>query len=163
MLGLLAAVAVCAGYFAALAWAGLTDARTRRIPNESVALLALCGLAVHALAACGAPVPLAAHGLLGCVVVAAGLIAVLLAFNIAWRARGHTAGMGMGDVKLMGAAALMLGAWALPCIAASCLAAGLVETLRGNKTFAFGPYLCASFAVCFLCLALSGPGLTSLG
>ena len=32
--------------------------------------------------------------------------------------------------------------------------AAAVETLRGNKAFAFGPYLCTTFAVCFLYLAL---------
>ncbi len=41
-------------YFALLALGGLADARTRRVPNRLVAILALAGLAFSALAA---PVP----------------------------------------------------------------------------------------------------------
>ena len=154
MLGILAAVLLSSTFLGVLLWAAVCDARTRRIPNASVAALALLGLAGNAFVLLGMELP-SAQGLKSCAVVALGVTAAFLAFEVIWRAvSGRGAGLGMGDIKLIGAAALTLGAWVLPCVAVACVLAAAVETLRGNKAFAFGPYLCTTFAVCFLYLAL---------
>lgn len=154
MLGILAAVLLSSAFLGVLLWAAVCDARTRRIPNASVAALALLGLADNAFVLLGMDLPYA-QGLKSCAAVALGVTAAFLAFEVIWRAvSGRGAGLGMGDIKLIGAAALTLGAWVLPCVAVACVLAAAVETLRGNKAFAFGPYLCMTFAVCFLYLAL---------
>lgn len=154
MLGILAAVLLSSAFLGVLLWAAVCDARTRRIPNASVAALALLGLAGNAFVLLGMELPYA-QGLKSCAVVALGVTAAFLVFEVIWQAvSGRGAGLGMGDIKLIGAAALTLGAWVLPCVAVACVLAAVVETLRGNKAFAFGPYLCTTFAVCFLYLAL---------
>lgn len=154
MLGILAAVLLSSTFLGVLLWVAVSDARTRRIPNASVAALALLGLAGNMAPLLGMDLPYV-QGLKSCAVVALGVTAAFLAFEVVWRAvSGRGAGLGMGDIKLIGAAALTLGAWVLPCVAVACVSASVVETLRGNKAFAFGPYLCTTFAVCFLYLAL---------
>ena len=154
MLEILAAVLLSSAFLGVLLWAAVCDACTRRIPNVSVAALALLGLVGNMTPLLGMSLPYA-QGLKSCAVVALGVTAAFLAFEVVWRAvSGRGAGLGMGDIKLIGAAALTLGAWVLPCVAVACVLAAAVETLRGNKAFAFGPYLCTTFAVCFLYLAL---------
>lgn len=154
MLEILVATLFACAFLGVLLWAAVSDARTRRIPNASVAALALLGLVGNAFVLLGMDLPYA-QGLKSCAVVALGVTAAFLAFEAIWRAvSGRGAGLGMGDIKLIGAAALTLGAWVLPCVAVACVLAAAVETLRGNKAFAFGPYLCTTFAVCFLYLAL---------
>ena len=154
MLEILAAVLLSSAFLGVLLWVAVCDARTRRIPNASVAALALLGLVGNMTPLLGMSLPYA-QGLKSCAVVALGVTAAFLAFEVIWRAvSGRGAGLGMGDIKLIGAAALTLGAWVLPCVAVACVLAAAVETLRGNKAFAFGPYLCTTFAVCFLYLAL---------
>ena len=154
MLEILAAVLLSSAFLGVLLWAAVCDACTRRIPNVSVAALALLGLVGNMTPLLGMSLPYA-QGLKSCAVVALGVTAAFLAFEVIWRAvSGRGAGLGMGDIKLIGAAALTLGAWVLPCVAVACVLAAAVETLRGNKAFAFGPYLCTTFAVCFLYLAL---------
>ena len=154
MLEILAAALLSSAFLGVLLWAAVCDARTRRIPNASVAALALLGLVGNMTPLLGMSLPYA-QGLKSCAVVALGVTAAFLAFEVIWRAvSGRGAGLGMGDIKLIGAAALTLGAWVLPCVAVACVLAAAVETLRGNKAFAFGPYLCTTFAVCFLYLAL---------
>ena len=142
-------------FCALLAWPACVDARCRVIPNASVAALALWGLVGHALVALGVALPFL-PSFTSCALTAIALVTVCLVFEAVWRAAhrgGH--GMGMGDVKLMGAACLTLGVWVLPCLAVACLSAAVIETLRHNRTFAFGPYLCACFAVCSIYLVVS--------
>lgn len=154
VLGIFAATLLTCAFLGVLLWAAVSDARTRRIPNASVAALALLGLAGNMTPLLGMDLPYV-QGLKSCAVVALGVTAAFLAFEAIWRAvPGRGAGLGMGDIKLIGAAALTLGAWILPCVVVACVLASVVETLRGNKAFAFGPYLCTTFAVCFLYLAL---------
>ena len=154
VLGIFAATLLTCAFLGVLLWAAVSDARTRRIPNASVAALALLGLACNMTPLLGMDLPYV-QGLKSCAVVALGVTAAFLAFEAIWRAvSGRGAGLGMGDIKLIGAAALTLGAWILPCVVVACVLASVVETLRGNKAFAFGPYLCTTFAVCFLYLAL---------
>ena len=154
VLGIFAATLLTCAFLGVLLWAAVSDARTRRIPNASVAALALLGLAGNMTPLLGMDLPYV-QGLKSCAVVALGVTAAFLAFEAIWRAvSGRGAGLGMGDIKLIGAAALTLGAWILPCVVVACVLASVVETLLGNKAFAFGPYLCTTFAVCFLYLAL---------
>ena len=154
VLGIFAATLLTCAFLGVLLWAAVSDARTRRIPNASVAALALLELAGNMTPLLGMDLPYV-QGLKSCAVVALGVTAAFLAFEAIWRAvSGRGAGLGMGDIKLIGAAALTLGAWILPCVVVACVLASVVETLRGNKAFAFGPYLCTTFAVCFLYLAL---------
>ena len=154
VLGIFAATLLTCAFLGVLLWAAVSDARTRRIPNASVAALALLVLAGNMTPLLGMDLPYV-QGLKSCAVVALGVTAAFLAFEAIWRAvSGRGAGLGMGDIKLIGAAALTLGAWILPCVVVACVLASVVETLRGNKAFAFGPYLCTTFAVCFLYLAL---------
>ena len=154
VLGIFAATLLTCAFLGVLLWAAVSDARTRHIPNASVAALALLGLAGNMTPLLGMDLPYV-QGLKSCAVVALGVTAAFLAFEAIWRAvSGRGAGLGMGDIKLIGAAALTLGAWILPCVVVACVLASVVETLRGNKAFAFGPYLCTTFAVCFLYLAL---------
>ena len=154
VLGIFAATLLTCAFLGVLLWAAVADARTRRMPNASVAALALLWLAGNMTPLLGMDLPYV-QGLKSCAVVALGVTAAFLAFEAIWRAvSGRGAGLGMGDIKLIGAAALTLGAWILPCVVVACVLASVVETLRGNKAFAFGPYLCTTFAVCFLYLAL---------
>ena len=101
--GLPAGHATAAVLLPALIWTasllvGIVDARTRIIPNEAVAALAVLG-AVFQLVYCGVP------GLLWALVCMAAVMAVfsLLAFAMG----GHA--VGAGDVKLAGAMGLTLG------------------------------------------------------
>ena len=96
-------------------WAAISDIATRRIPNRLVALLALVALARLGLElAEGAPALRAAGDLaLGLGVFAFG--ALLFRFGL----------FGGGDVKLLAAGALWMGAGsALPFLASTALAGG---------------------------------------
>lgn len=172
----LAAFALAACVFA---WAGVVDAARRIVPNAAV--LAGVGIwcAVFAAAAASAdagPLRRACFaGLAGALAAAgfSGACACVLS-----RVSGRAA-LGMGDVKLLFAAGLFLGAaGALVCLGAACALAALYACarfaadalmrglrsrsgLRGpparapfDGTFAFAPFLCASFlAVAAVCLA----------
>ncbi len=142
-------------YLALLVWAAYVDAQSRVIPNASVVALALWGLVGHIPFVLGFLPPFL-PSLSSCVISAVAVVAVFLAFEMVWRTvnKGRH-GMGMGDIKLVGAVCLAMGPWAFPCFAAACLSAVFIETLRHNRTFAFGPYLCACFAVCLIYLVVS--------
>ncbi len=142
--------ALCLAYVAALAAIALKDARSRIVPNVAVIALAVLGAAIVVLA----PSVPWARGLptlassLPCALV---LLVVALLFELGWRfLHGGSHGMGMGDIKLCAAAAVTLGAWVVPCLAAACVLAGTVNLLRHTDRFAFAPWLCPVFAVCFL-------------
>ena len=153
--GVLAGTAWALVFLAILSWAAYADAQRRIIPNASVAALAVWGLVGHALRRLGMALPFL-PSLSACVITSAALFCACLVFETVWRAAHKgSSGMGLGDIKLMGVAGLALGAWVLPCLVAACLSAVLIETLRHNRTFAFGPYLCACFAVCLIYLAVS--------
>ena len=59
MLGILAAILLSSAFLGVLLWAAVSDARTRRIPNASVATLALLGLAGNAFVLLGMELPYA--------------------------------------------------------------------------------------------------------
>ena len=155
--------------------AALRDARTREIPNACVLAILIVSLANMI---CGLVVSLAAYGEAASVSALQGaleaglsrswggldatpfqrvawwlgLTAMLLLVELVWR-RLHagTHGLGMGDIKLLGAYASLLGPAVLVALALSCLLAAGVATARGVTRFAFGPYLagcsCALLAI----------------
>ena len=136
---------------ACLVWAAAVDLRERRIPNGAVLALAIGSLAQMALAAGGAPVLSALSGAGERLACAAVLVAATTAFECFWRAsRGGVHGIGMGDVKLLGACALWVGAAVLIVVALACLVALCCELPRRRLTFAFGPYIALAFGACLL-------------
>lgn len=134
--------------------AALVDARTRRLPNPLVALVAACALAQMLLAGpCGLGQPPALPSAPERIAACALTLAALLGAGALWRRLRDERGMGMGDVKLLGAIALWLGAGVAWALALACLLALAANLPRGRRTFAFGPYLALSFAA-LLALAL---------
>ena len=136
-------------------WLGLAaaavDMRRRIIPNRL--LLAAAALALLALLPLGGAAYLA--GLLGAVLMLG------IGFLIAWLGRG---GFGLGDVKYLGVAGLMLG-WQrglltlfLAVLCGGLYAAGLLLTRRatGRDAFAFGPFIALASVVVVLLGAAAG-------
>jgi prepilin peptidase CpaA len=113
----LASVVPLLAAIALLSAAALHDAAFRTIPNQLAAALALCGLALRA-----------SSGNLPGAIIAALIVFVAAAF--CWR-RGW---MGGGDVKLLGATALLVPPGHVPMMLASVAIAGGALTL---------PYLAA--------------------
>jgi prepilin peptidase CpaA len=112
-------LALSVAAIAVFAWAAITDALSRRIPNRLSAALALLGLARIAVALAGGE--LAASSL--------DLAAALAIFALAALAFRFGA-LGGGDVKLLAAGALWLGAAALgPYLLATVLAGGALAVL----------------------------------
>ena len=85
MLGIFAATLLTCAFLGVLLWAAVSDARTRRIPNASVAALALLGLAGNMTPLLGMDLPYV-QGLKSCAVVALGVTAAFLAFEALCRA-----------------------------------------------------------------------------
>lgn len=173
----LAAFALAACVFA---WAGAVDAARRIVPNAAV----LAGVGVWCVVFAWATATSVDAGPLrrACFAGLAGALAAAgfsgaCAYALS-RVSGRAA-LGMGDVKLLFAAGLFLGAaGALVCLGAACALAALYACdrfaadalmrglrscsgLRGpparasfDGTFAFAPFLCVSFlAVAAVCLA----------
>jgi prepilin peptidase CpaA len=112
-------LALSVAAIAVFAWAAVTDSLSRRIPNRLCAALALLGLVRIAVALVGGE--LAASGL--------DLAAALAIFALAALAFRFGA-LGGGDVKLLAAGALWLGAAALgPYLLATVLAGGALAVL----------------------------------
>ncbi|HJB90301.1 MAG TPA: A24 family peptidase [Candidatus Eisenbergiella merdigallinarum] len=130
-----------------LALAAETDRRTRTIPDGLIA----CLFAVGIVSAAWMPETGPAERLLGAVAVSAPMFFLDLI---------RPGAFGGGDVKLMAAGGVMLGAqgiWLAFCLA---LLPGGIYSLfllisgRGRKSvFAFGPFLCAGMAAAW---ALNG-------
>lgn len=71
--------------------------------------------------------------------------------ELLWRKRhGNRHGMGMGDIKLLGAVALWIGFLVWVALAAACMLALVCEAPRGRRAFAFGPYIAAASVVCLV-------------
>lgn len=118
------------------------DIRTRRIPNELVAGLAVLALVARAVAERSQLVES----------VVAGVAVFAVALLLASLARG---GLGMGDVKLAGALGFVLGKTVLLALVlgtAAGAAAGLAVLVRRGRagrgtTIAYGPYLALGAAL----------------
>lgn len=128
---------------------GLIDIRTHRLPDAGNAVAAgLCALLALL------------HGqlILGAIaaVVAAGLLFVLKAWLE--RRRGRTM-LGAGDIKLIAALALGLGAFTPYMLAAASLAglaAIFIRRMKGHDRLPFGPFIAATGFVLLLAGGLTG-------
>ena len=114
------------------------DARRLIIPDGLNAMLALAGLAWQTVRPDGAP-------LVGLVAGAAVFLA-LWGFAAGFRRLRGVTGLGFGDVKMAGAAALWVSPWNLPilfiagCAAALVTVAVLGRTARAGRV-PFGPFI----------------------
>jgi leader peptidase (prepilin peptidase) / N-methyltransferase len=114
----------------------LTDLEQRLIPNKILAVAAVLGLVIAAVADPGSLPERAA--------AAAGAGGVLFLAALA-----YPGGMGLGDVKLAGTMGIFLGVWVIPALLIALLAgsvAGLVVIAREGasarkKAIPFGPFL----------------------
>lgn len=133
----------------------LIDARYRLIPNWLSLPLIPLGLVASAFS--GADRTAIAARLITMAGLWFGLLLLRAVFT-RWRQRSA---LGMGDVKLMIAAAAWLAPAALPdyllCAALSGLAEGIVRSRRAEKRIAFGSHL-APWLVIFALLPVSGAG-----
>lgn len=124
--------------------AAVIDARERRFPNQLALAMALAALAHAALLG-------AERGLLHLAIALIAALA-LTAFELLWRRWRGSAGIGMGDIKLLFALVLAdpvrgLAAYALGLVL---LAIGCVAARRGSLPLI--PFI----AVAWLALALGG-------
>lgn len=141
------------------ATAGVSDARTRQIPNEVCLAIAILGIAFQLARAFGAIPPwLSWEGRVAlflpapavCVALAIGLGIIGLSVEAVIRRRLGRRGMGLGDVKYVVAWTLTLGPAALPGIALACLSGAAWALLRRRRDFALGPWLSAFFCITLL-------------
>ncbi len=128
----------------------LTDMRLFRLPNLLVGMSAILGGAYAILT----PNSDIATQIWGAAIGAGSFAALRWGYQ---RVR-HRQGLGMGDVKLMGAIGLTLGPWVLPHVllgaSVSALAWALVtgRTARGNRQrpLPFGAFLCLAAGAGFI-------------
>lgn len=140
-----AAILLGAALAAMLAWASLSDLRTRLIPDAALGSGAIAALAI-VLASAPATLPerLAAAAAAGAFLLAAAL--------------ARPDGMGLGDVKLAAVLGLFLGravAWALLAALVAGALAGLVIVARHgaaarSRTIPFAPFLATGAAVALM-------------
>ena len=135
MLGVLAPV---------LIWATLTDLTRHVIPDTAVVLVAATGLGYPWLFGSGPDTITLGLSVLVTVILGG-------ASDLYWR-RHQTEALGLGDVKLIGAGTLVVGASDLWLMIALAAAGGTVAALlarhREEKGIPFGPFLAyAIFAV----------------
>jgi leader peptidase (prepilin peptidase)/N-methyltransferase len=128
---------------------GLIDIRTLRLPDAGNAIVA--GL-------CGGLALLRGQLVLG--LIAAVAAGVLLFALKAWleRRRGQTM-LGVGDIKLIAALALGLGAWTPYMIAVAAvtgLAAIIVRRMKGHDRLPFGPFIAVAGFILLLAGGFSG-------
>ncbi len=128
---------------------GLADIRTYRLPDLGNAIVAaLCAL-----------LALLRHELI-IGLIAAATTAVLLFILKVWleRRRGRTM-LGTGDIKLIAALAVGLGAWTSYMIAGAAmfgLGAIIIRRMKGHDRLPFGPFIAASGFGCLLLGGLMG-------
>jgi prepilin signal peptidase PulO-like enzyme (type II secretory pathway) len=127
---------------ALLAAMAAIDWRRQIIPDELNAALALCGLAFRWLSDGGLPVAALLCGI--------ATFLALWAFSAAFRRLRGMVGLGFGDVKMAGAAAIWISPWNLPilllsaCVAAlvfAALAAVAGRSLGRLTRITFGPFI----------------------
>lgn len=152
-------IAICAASFVLAAgvslWAAVVDARERTIPNAACAAVAVAGL-VFGLARARTGLLPAFPPLARCLVVALSELAAGTLLELGYRRLSGRVGMGLGDVKFLSAWGCLIGAWNLVGFALACLAGALFSLVRGERTFALGPWLAGSFCLVGVTLALTG-------
>lgn len=119
-----------------MAYAAVHDARTRTVSNGLVVVLALA----CAIGTCLSRAALGAH-----VACALGAMGTLTVFECAWRHVKGEAGLGMGDVKFLGA--IMLRTPLLGIVSFACGLAGvaLVGTVLRARSLPLLPFMVVSF------------------
>lgn len=130
--------ALMSGLGLALLAAAAVDSKVRRLPDVCATLVALCGVGLS-LRAGGAQ-------LTAGLVASGACVLVLLALREAGRRRRGDPGLGLGDVKLIAALALWLGA-ATPVMVVVASGLGLLAApwLRGaDRRLPFGPMIAAA-------------------
>lgn len=154
------------------AWASVSDARCRVIPNGACALVALVGLAFQLVRAVAADVvatlPVEAGlsralpGPGSCCVAAVVVLILGGVGELAVRRVLGRSGVGMGDVKLCAAWACCLGWLVLPAVAVACFAGAVCALARRQRTFALGPWLAAAFVALGTALSWLGSAAPNL-
>lgn len=146
---MIAAWAIAAVLVGLSVWAGVVDARSRRIPNACCALVALCGVALQVARAQSRVAPVLGEPL-ACVELAVALLVAGVCLELAYRRLSGHSGLGMGDVKYVAAWAVSLGWLVAPALAVACLLGAAWGLATRQRTFAFGPWLSLAFVAAFL-------------
>lgn len=146
---MIAAWAIAAVLVGLSVWAGVVDARSRRIPNACCALVALCGVALQAARAQSRVAPVLGEPL-ACVELAAALLVAGVCLELAYRRLSGHSGLGMGDVKYVAAWAVSLGWLVVPALVVACLLGATWGLATRQRTFAFGPWLSLAFVAASL-------------
>ncbi len=138
---------------APLIWLSVTDLELHVIPDTATLAVAICGLA-H-------PILVGHSPSIVTVLVALTVIGMLaLLGEIYWRHHGVEA-LGLGDVKLIGAGTLVVGAEKLWIVILLSTSGGIVAALlaqrRGDRGIPFGPFL--AYAI-FSVAAFAGTGIS---
>ena len=136
-------------------WAAVVDARERTIPNAACVGVAAAGLVLGLLRARTGLLP-AFPPLTRCLAAALSELAAGTLLELGYRRLSGHVGMGLGDVKFLSAWGCLIGAWNLVGFALACLAGALFSLVRGERTFALGPWLAGSFCLVGIALALTG-------
>lgn len=143
---MIAAWAIAAVLVGLSVWAGIVDARSRRIPNACCVLVALCGVALQIVRVQGGVAPVLGEPL-ACVWLAAALLVAGVCLELAYRRLSGRAGLGMGDIKYVAAWAVSLGWLVAPALVVACLLGATWGLATRQRTFAFGPWLSLAFCL----------------
>ncbi len=147
--------------------AAAEDAESRTISNAKCVALAGTGLAFQGLRALGSLD--ATSVLLGwvraldarlaspiaCIAFAVALIVVLAGAEFAIRRHRGAPGLGFGDIKYLGAWAIILGPHVALALAGACLLGAAWALVRHERDFAFAPWI--GIACAATLIALSWP------
>ncbi len=141
------ALAICAVRISVI------DARERTISNASCIAVAVLGLGFQGLRQLASVAPLLPSPL-WCVLCASALTLALAAVEFFLRGHLGRRGLGFGDVKYVGAWAIVLGPAAVFALAFGCLVASVWALARNQRTFAFAPFLSAGFVAAYVAICL---------
>lgn len=146
--------------------AGVIDSRERIIPNWICIAIMLIGLILQlmrlsvwfnpAIFNLLSVLPLTYHmatalpSAISCVLAAVVIIALGTFAEFLQRKITLKAGMGMGDIKYIGAWAMTLGWLVVPALALACLFGACYALCAKQKTFALGPWLSFAFITTLL-------------
>ena len=133
-------------------WAAVVDARERTIPNATCLGVAAAGLLLRARTGLLPAFP----PLTRCLAAGLAELAAGTLLELGYRRLSGRVGMGLGDVKFLSAWGCLIGGWNLVGFALACLAGALFSLVRGDRTFALGPWLAGSFCLVGVALALTG-------
>lgn len=136
-------------------WAAVVDARVRTIPNAACVGVAVSGLVFGLVRARTGLLP-AFPPFTHCLAAALSELAAGTLLELSYRRLSGRVGMGLGDIKFISAWGCLIGAWNLVGFALACLAGALFSLVRGERTFALGPWLVGSFCLVGVALALTG-------